>query len=200
MTYIADVLELDLNDFTELEIACDVNHNVVAKVRKLIKDYKNYDMFVNGNRITDENRIIENYGEYFSRSRKKLSKQPTLYFTKKKKGSPILRIYNKTREINEVSKEKEYITQWDGFGNQDIYRIEINVRNEFYKDFADSIRSDEDYSHAWGDINTQDTLLGIEAFRSKIWQFFCDRGVYFRKKRGDRTVITLTDIAHGIAI
>lgn len=200
LTYIADVLEMDLNDFTEVEIACDVNHNVVAKVRKLIKDYENYDMFVNGKRITDENRIIENYGEYFSRSRKKLSKQPTLYFTQKKEGSPILRIYNKTREINEASMEKEYITQWDEFGSQSIYRIEVNVRNEFYKDFANSLRNDADYPHAWGEINVQDALFDLERYRAKVWQFFCDRMVYFRAKWGDKQVITLTDIAQGMAI
>lgn len=200
LTYVADVLNLWLNDFTELEVACDVNHNVVAKVRKLIKDSENYDMFVNGKRIESDDRIIENYIEIYHRTRKKLDRQPTLYFRKKKDGSPIIRIYNKSREINEVSKEKEYITQWDNFGHQDIYRIEINVRNEFYKDFSNNLRNDADYSHAWGDYNVQDALLSIEAYRAKVWQFFCDRGVYFRLKRDDRRTITLGDIAQGIAL
>ena len=200
LTYIADVLELELNNFTELEIACDINHNVVAKVRKLIKDYQNYDMFVNGKRIMSEDRTIENYGEYFSRTRKKLNKQPTLYFTQKKEGSPILRIYNKTREINEASQEKEYITEWDGFGSQPIYRIEVNVKNEPYKSFANSLQSSGDFSNAWGDINVQDALLSVERYKASLWTYFCDRMVYFRAKSGDKQIITLGDIAKGSAI
>lgn len=200
MTYIADVLNLELNDFTEVEIACDINHNVVTKVRKLIKDSENYDMFVNGKRIDSDNRIIENYIEIYHRTRKKLDRQPTLYFKQKKDGSPILRIYNKTREIIEASQEKEYITEWDGFGSQDIYRIEVNVKNEFYKGFADSLRTSSNFSNAWGDINVQDALFDLEGYRAKVWQFFCDRMVYFRQKSGDKQVITLGDIAKGSAI
>lgn len=200
MTYVADVLELGLNNFTEVEIACDINHNVVAKVRKLIKDYQNYDMFVNGKRIISEDRTIENYGEYFSRTRKKLNKQPTLYFTKKKEGSPTLRIYNKSREINEASQEKKYITEWDGFGSQNIYRIEVAIKSEFYKAFADSLQSSDSFSNAWDDINVQDALFDLERYRAKVWQFFSDRMVYFRAKWGDKQVITLTDIANGAAI
>lgn len=200
LTYVADILNLWLNDFTELEVACDVNHNVVAKVRKLIKDSENYDMFVNGKRLESDDRIIENYIEIYHRTRKKLDRQPTLYFRKKKDGSPIIRIYNKSREIKEASTEKDYITKWNDFGHQDIYRIEVNVKNEFYKDFSNSLRTSINFSHAWGDYNVQDALLGTEAFKALLWSFYCDRGVYFRLKRDDRRIITLTDIAQGMAI
>ena len=198
LPYIANILGLRLNNYTEIEIALDVNHNVIAKIRKLIKDHENYDMFLNGKKITDNDRKIEGYLEIYERSRNKLDKYPTLFFKQKKSGSPTIRVYNKTKEI--AASGKEYISEWDEFGRQDIYRIEVNVKNEYYKDFAKSLQDDIRYNAIAGEIEGQDSLLLSDEYKHTIWQYFALRMVYFRSKRGNRDIITLEDIAEGEAL
>lgn len=131
--YIEQHLNLTKNNITTVEIAMDMNFNIVNTIQKLIKDFQNYTMYVNGNIINDESRKIENYGEYFQRSRKKRERYPTIYLTQSKENSPSIKMYNKQVEINEES-GKEYIKQWNDMHGT-MYRCEITVKNEDFKKF-----------------------------------------------------------------
>ena len=197
--YISSVLNLELNNFTEIEVAADVNFNVIPKVQKLVKDYQNYDMIVNGKRVTDENRKLEGYGEYFSRSRVKRDKYPTLYFSQVKNDGLELKIYNKTKEIEEENPQKEYIETWNDFGNQKVYRLELTIKNEQFKKWLDYVRSaDSGLLHEWGDFERSESLLQLQAYKCPLWQFGADRLVYWRN-RATNEVVSLLDVAVGAA-
>lgn len=180
--FIADDLQLEFNNITELEVAYDINFNVSAKLRKLIKDFNNYDMFVNGKKIKDPNRVLDNYHETFKRNRRRLIYPPTLYFEQKKIDAPLLRIYNKSEEIKDNEFAKEYITEWNDFGNSDTYRIEIRLKSNSIKEFLKQFPPD-----------THPLQLAINPYLlASLWCFFTDRMVYFRHTDG--TEITLADL------
>lgn len=121
-----DYLGMKIDTITQIDIAYDCNRNLVANCRKMISDINNYDMIVNGKVITDPDRKIEDYGEFFGRSRRRLERIPTLYFSQQSDRTPEIRIYNKSREIENVS-NKNYITQWNGFGAETYYRSELTL-------------------------------------------------------------------------
>lgn len=195
--YIATSIGLELNNFTEIEVAADVNFNVIAKVQKLVKDYENFDMIVNGKRVTDQNRKIEGYGEYFSRSRAKRDKYPTLYFSQAKNDGLELKIYDKSKEIIEENPQKQYIIDWNDFGEQKIYRLELTIRNEQFKKWLDYVRTgDAGVLREWGDFERSEGLLMLQAYKCPLWQFGADRLVYWRH-RGTNEVVSLLDIALG---
>lgn len=173
---IADDLGLVYNNITEIEIACDTSFNLGAKVRKMVKDYQHYEMFANGKKITDPNRLIDNYHETFSRSRKRLQKYPTIYFDQAKKDAPLLRIYNKSDEIDSNDNEKDYISAWNGFAP--IYRMEVRLKSNSIKEFLKTYTPDMDYPSPL-------QMLQSPHFLFMAWQFFTDRLVFFRKDGED---------------
>lgn len=135
ITYIADDLGLSYNNITTLEIAKDSTRNYVSAVQRYIRDINNYEMFVNGNIVKDENCIIPHYKKMYSSSRKKMSRTPTLYFNQT--DGPELKIYDKRREMEEGEKAKlGYIPQWLEFGDSaPIYRAEVTVRNRDIREY-----------------------------------------------------------------
>ncbi len=213
--YIIDVLGLKLNNFTEIEIALDVNFNILPKVQKLVKDYQNYDMIVNNKRVTDENRKIENYGEYYGRSRAKRDKYPTIYFAQSKSDGLQLRIYDKSREIKEENPHKEYIEAWNGFSNQKVFRVEFTIKNEQFKkwlqnlnstdcpllsDWKQFISEGEDENIAPSEpiedyMRRTEQLLLLQDYKCSLWQFCADRVIYWRDKATNE-VISLLDVAN----
>ena len=198
--YIADVLGLELNNYTEIELACDVNFNVIAKVQKLVKNYEEYDMIVNGKRIADENRKIEGFGEYFGRSRVKRDKYPTLYFKQANSDGLELKIYDKSKEIKEENPQKEYIEVWNDFGSQKVFRLELTIRNEQYKKWLEYVRTGSaGVMREWGDFEASEGLLMLGSYKCPLWQFGADRLVYWRH-RGTNEVVSLLDVARGLAI
>ncbi len=182
--YVADQLGLEFNNVTLTEICMDTNKNIIAALRKYIKDYEGYDMFLNGNLVHDKDRKLENYGEYYSRSRKKISRQPTLYLHQKKQYGLGLKIYNKTIEIKEASCSKDYITDWLGYGKQTIYRAELTIRNTDLRDFCSLTGEDN------GSLLLQ---LTSPEWRNKLWAYSVYRIIYFRSKK-DGKVIELADM------
>lgn len=211
--HIASVLNLEFNSVTELELALDINHNILPALRKMIKDYDNLDMFVNGKRVIDEERTIEDYGEYFTRSRKRLNRTPTIYIKQSKKDGLQLRIYDKTREIFDDNNTKKYIEEWNDFGKSNIYRLEVVIRWEQFKNWLNHVQTSEELPAEWKRYISQGTgehtspsepdkeylgrsiwLLGLKAYRYALWRFCADRLLYFRLKRGGEAVY-LSDIA-----
>lgn len=118
---------MTFNNITELELAFDSNYNYIGKVRRMIKNVGNYDLYLNGRKVTDDE-TLDGYGEYYSRSRIKMSKLPTLYFSQAKDTDMKMRIYDKAKELNESSPQKtERLKTWLGWENIDTLFRDIRT-------------------------------------------------------------------------
>lgn len=187
--WVEQKLHLDKNNLTECEIACDISFNPLPQLLRLIKDTSSYDMIVSGKKVADDERI-SGYGEYFERTRTKRKRYPTIYLSQKKVDSPCLKIYDKLAEITEESK-KNYVIAWNEFNNSPIWRMEVTVKNQDFKEFQDKISTNLE---EWGNIESVVVLLGLEQFKALLWVYITDRLVYFRNKHSNE-VISLLDIA-----
>ena len=187
LDFVEQQLNITKNNVTCVEVAMDVNFNVIHVIQKLIKDYKNFTMYVNGNIINNEGRKIENYGEYFQRSRKRRERYPTIYLTQSKEDSPRLKIYNKTNEIKESG--KSYIQQWNGMPST-MYRVEVTVKNEDFKKFMEIMQGKNDF---YSEIEGVCLHLSVEGYIYLLWQYITDRMLYFKNKSTGE-VIRMLDI------
>lgn len=214
--YIVDILGLELNNNTEIEIALDINFNIVPKVLKLVKDCQNYDMIYNGKRLSDEKRHIDDYDEHYGRSRIKRDTYPTIYFKQSKVDGLKLKIYDKSKEIKEKNPQKEYIENWNGFGCRKVYRIEFTIKNEQFKKWLEYLNSDDcPLLSDWKRFISEDEgeniapkepmedymrrteqLLLLRDYKCALFQFCADRLVYWRDKATNE-FISLVDVANG---
>ena len=170
--YISDDLGLIFNNISTLEIARDSTRNYVTAVQKFIRDFANYEMFVNGHIVRDENRTIPHYRKMYSSSRKKMSRVPTLYFDQS--DGPALKIYDKRKEMEEEEQAKlSYIPQWLSFGDAPIYRAEVTFKNRDIREYMAKIG-----------ITSADKM-------ADMWQYGADRLLYFR----DRTTGNIIRLA-----
>lgn len=198
---VTDILNLKFNNFTEVELAIDTTLNVTRTIRAFIRDYNNYDMFVNGNKIKDESVRIRGYCEIFDRSRKKLSRNPTLYLKQTvSKGIPLhMKAYDKSTELLEESpQKKEYTEAWDDFGDKKIYRLEITIPNDDYKQWLSFLQSgNSPYPKEWMFHDaSQISLLMMDDYKLALLEFCARRMLFFRRKKG-KSDITLLDILDG---
>ena len=182
-------LGLEKNNLTECEISCDINFNPLPQLQRLIRDTTNYDMILNGKKVDDDERIC-GYGEFFERTRTKRKRYPTIYLTQRKLGSPSIKIYDKASEITEES-GKDYILDWNDFNSNTMWRLEVTVKNEDFKEFQERVGKNIE---EWGQIDTVVELLGLEQFKALLWVYIADRLIYFRDKHTNE-VICLLDIA-----
>lgn len=189
LDWIEQYLHLYKNNLTECEIALDLNFNPLPQLQRLLRDTANYDMIVSGKKVADDERIA-GYGEYFVRTRTKRKRHPTIYLSQKKADSPSIKIYDKATEINEES-GKDYISEWNGFNSNTMWRLEVTVKNEDFKAFQERISTNIE---EWGNIESVVVLLGMEQFKALLWVYITDRLIYFRNKHTDE-VISLLDIA-----
>lgn len=188
---IAAVIGLQVNNITVCEIALDSNLNVLNSVRKAVRNTEALDMFVNGKRVAYTNRKIEDYCEVFSSSRERLLMQPCICVKQKRDDGLKMKIYNKSREMDEVSpSKKEYIPEWDDIPqNQTIYRVEVTVRNQ---DIADYCRMKC--------IPPEEALYrlmnNVQNFRTDLWKWCSGRLLYFKDKETGETVDILDTYAY----
>ena len=196
LPYITSTLGLVLNNITLLEIAADTNVNPVPTIRRMIHDHPNYDMILRGKKVADANRKIGGYYETYGRSRERQDRYPTLNFRSEKDPEyPKLRIYNKTREILESS-GKKYEAAWNEYGNHAVFRAEIELRNESYRQWLSHIAP---IKPEWGCLEDAEHLLLSEEYRTAIWLYWTRRMLYFRPKGRRKEVIDLADIISGEA-
>lgn len=175
ITYIADDLGLEFNNITTLEIARDSTRNYVAATQKYIRNYADYEMFENGHIVRDETATIPNYVKAYSSSRKKMSRQPTLYFRHKEQGGPQLKIYDKRKEMEDKERAKlDYLPQWLEFGETaPIYRAEITIRN----------RDIREYMARVGVVGEEAmSILSSTERLADMWRYETDRLLYFRDR------------------
>jgi len=181
---ITKYFDLTFRSVTTLELAIDSNINVISRIRKYIKDYYNYDIVLNGKKIKSEKQTLDLYGEYYERTRKGITKKPTLYFHQKD-NSYSLKVYDKAREIE--TSNKGYISD-----KKHLFRVELTIRNEDIKEFCnslskiDSLSRFEDYFNVLNYIN-DDEFLFLLFFK------YTKRMIYFIDKR-TKVRIYLTDI------
>ena len=136
LLYVLDYYGMTFNNNTEIELAFDSNYNYINKILNLIKDVKKIDLYINGNRVEDDE-TLEGYGEFYSRNRIKRYKTPTLYFSHAKSTDMKMRIYNKAKELEEKSPQKsDQVKEWLGWDNiNELYRIEVVLHNTNVRDF-----------------------------------------------------------------
>jgi hypothetical protein len=131
------------------------------------------------------------------RSRLKLSKLPTLYFSQAKDTDMKMRIYDKAREMNESSPQKtERLKTWLGWEDMsNVYRVEVTLHNTNVRDFME--RFGERLYRESGEHSNVLNLLGMSEFRLAMFLDSADRMIYFRDKR-TREKISLVEVCSGI--
>ena len=181
---IAYSMGLEFNNISSMEIAKDSTRNYISAIQKYVRNYNDYEMFINGHLIKDENRIIPNYKKMYSSSRRKMSRTPTLYFSQS--DGLCLKIYDKRREMNESEPSKlKYIPQWGGFSDSDrIYRAETMIKKRDIRTFLTEIGANEN--------DVLDIITSPEKL-AQMWRYATDRLLYFRS-RANKEVITMADL------
>ena len=188
---IAEDMGLTFNNVTEVEVALDSTANIIYRMRKLIKDVDKYDMYLNGRKV-DEGTPLENYGEFFERTREQLSRVPTLYFKQSKATDMSLKVYDKATELREHSPEKAArYHDWLGWSDTDrIYRAEVTLHNTNVREFCE--RQGKRLAEQ-GEHNNVLGLFGMEEFRLGMLRDATDRMVYFRDRR-DGSKVSVIDL------
>ena len=196
LQYVADFYRMEFNNITELELAFDSTFNYISKVRKMIKDTDAYDLYLNGKKVKDDE-TLDGYGEYYTRSRVKMSKLPILYFSQAKDTDMKMRVYDKARELNENSPNKsERLKEWLGWDTIDkLYRVEVVLHNTNVREFVE--RYGERLYSECGEHSNVLNLLGMSDFRLAMFLDSVDRLIYFRNKR-TREKISLVEVCSGI--
>ena len=196
LQYVADFYGMEFNNVTELELAFDSTFNYISKVRKMIKAVDTYDLYLNGKKVKDDE-TLDGYGEYYTRSRVKMSKLPTLYFSQAKDTDMKMRVYDKARELDENSPNKaERLKEWLGWDTIDkLYRVEVVLHNTNVREFVE--RYGERLYSECGEHSNVLNLLGMSDFRLAMFLDSVDRLIYFRNKK-TREKISLVELASGI--
>ena len=196
LQYVADFYGMEFNNVTELELAFDSTFNYISKVRKMIKAVDTYDLYLNGKKVKDDE-TLDGYGEYYTRSRVKMSKLPTLYFSQAKDTDMKMRVYDKARELDENSPNKaERLKEWLGWDTIDtLYRVEVVMHNTNVREFVE--RYGERLYSECGEHSNVLNLLGMSDFRLAMFLDSVDRLIYFRNKK-TREKISLIELASGI--
>ncbi|MBV3868670.1 hypothetical protein [Phocaeicola coprocola] len=128
--YIEQMLGLVVNNITHLDLALDSSTNYSKALIKLIRD-KDYYPIINGSKITDRKRLIEDI-LYIGVGNLERIKEYSLLI-QQKKNDLSLNSYNKKREVENKSK-KFYIMDRYKNPNQ-LHRLEIRINSDVLKDF-----------------------------------------------------------------
>lgn len=128
--YIEQMLGLVFNNITHLDLALDSSTNYSKALIKLIRD-KDYYPIINGSKITDRKRLIEDI-LYIGIGNLERIKEYSLLI-QQKKNDLSLNSYNKKREVENKSK-KFYIMDRYKNPNQ-LHRLEIRINSDVLKDF-----------------------------------------------------------------
>lgn len=196
LQYVCDYYGLTFNNITEIEIAFDSNYNYISKLRRMIKNTDRYDLYLNGKKVKNDE-TLDGYGEYYKRSRQKLSKLPTLYFSQAKDTDMKMRAYDKAKELKEHSPHKmERLKEWLGWENMDkLYRVEVVMHNTNVREFCE--RYGELLFYEYGEHANILSLLGRLDCRLAMFFDSTNRMIYFRDKTTNEK-ISLMNIAPGI--
>lgn len=141
LDYMTDIMGLEWNNFTNMDLAVDSKTNFSKKIVKLLRD-TNYIPIINGVKIVDRENLIEDI-LYIGIGNLKRIKEYTLLVRQKKaernKSAGLsMMAYNKSREIAHNPK-KEYISQ--AYKNSKrLYRLEVRINSDSMKAFLEHER------------------------------------------------------------
>ena len=143
--YIAGDLGLEYNNCTRVDIALDTNINVLARVKKNIRNHEGLDMYLCRHKVVDADEKLPGYGEYYASTRKRLIKRPEIIIEQAKDEGTRLKMYDKTRELVEHRDDKaDLYYSWLGEDwnreKDHINRLEVSIRNEDLKDIYKKCR------------------------------------------------------------
>ena len=139
--YIEQMLGLQFNNITHLDLAVDASINFSKALVKMIRN-KDYYPIVNGKKITDRKQLIEDI-LYIGIGNLERIKEYSILI-QQKKNDVSLNAYNKKREIKNNS-YKDYIMESYGNPSQ-LHRLEVRINSDAMKDFLS--REHIDYNPA----------------------------------------------------
>ena len=128
--YIEQMLGLEFNNITHLDLALDTTINFSKVLIRMIRN-KDYYPIINGTKITDRKKLIEDI-LYIGVGNLERIREYSLLL-QNKKNDLSLNAYNKKREIENKSK-KFYIMESYGSPRQ-LYRLEVRINSDVMKDF-----------------------------------------------------------------
>lgn len=187
--YVADDLGLVYNNCTRIDIALDTNVNILTRLRKRIRNVDELDMYLCRHKVNGPDIKLDGYGEYYASTRRRLLKRPEIIIGQAKEEGTKLKIYDKSRELQESRPDKtERYFAWLGKDwNRDkdhIFRVEVSIRNEdlkvMWQKMSRLLRPEEMDMPFLSQIQTEKLLA---------WYFFdgLDSLIYFRNtKTGEK--------------
>ncbi len=128
--YVANELELSLNNVTDLHIALDSTVNFAKKIRHA-QFCDDYDVILNGKVRSDKKEVLNEILHLQTGDQHRL-RTLTIYINPKKQDGLSLKIYDKKRELEKSN--KEYIPKWSGITDKN-YRVELTLKNEHLKEY-----------------------------------------------------------------
>jgi hypothetical protein len=191
---ILNTMGVQINNITKIDLTLDSTRNLEREILTKIKD-KQSEMIYKG-RVVEEDEILEDFGEYFQRKRAKRERNATLYFQHKKADGLAMKVYDKTREIEQKS-GKDYIHESNNFGKAKTHRIEVSVKNEEFKKFITHLVADGSATPEQIECLVNYQLSTIINILPLLFSYTTEKLLYFRSK-GRK--ITLTEIATGEAV
>lgn len=195
--YAFDCLGLTFNNVTKIEIAVDVNVNAISRIQQAVSDVDTFHMILLGKNVKDPTEYLDGYYEFYQRSRLRKRRNPTLYIGKQKSsGKVVLRVYDKTRELEQARQDKEEIIKvWDDIGDY-IQRLEISVGKEAFNRFLKHIRKKQ--PNRWDESASLFSALGEDPeLRLKMFAYFSNDLLHFKVKNHDKTQVSLLELVVG---
>lgn len=131
LAYISDVLQLQINNITSLDVAFDCNINFARRIRNAVFD-SSLNVILNG-KLKNNPKEVLNEIIYLQKGNQKRITDLSIYVTQKKKKDGIrLCVYDKTKESQLTN--KSYILEWFG-SKQNLYRTEIRLKAQHLKEY-----------------------------------------------------------------
>lgn len=128
--YVANELELSLNNITDLHIALDSTVNFAKKIKHAqLNDA--YELILNGKLRSNKKKILKEI-LYVQTGDQHRLRTLTVYINPKKQDGLSLKIYDKKLELEKS--RKGYIPIWSGLEDRD-YRVELSVKNEHLREY-----------------------------------------------------------------
>ena len=128
--YVANELELSLNNITDLHIALDSTVNFAKKIKHAqLNDA--YELILNGKLRSNKKKILKEI-LYVQTGDQHRLRTLTVYINPKKQDGLSLKIYDKKLELEKSN--KGYIPIWSGLEDKD-YRVELSVKNEHLREY-----------------------------------------------------------------
>lgn len=169
MDYIADVLNIELNNVTSMDISLDSNINYAKRLKKAVFN-DDLDIILNGKLKNNKEETLNEILYLHTANRKRYTNL-TVYIKQQSKDGFKLCLYDKSREL-EKSK-KYYISKWYQI-DKNNFRSEIRLKAEHIKKYLLAIKCP---------LNMILLKLNEQEFLFNMFTHFANRLIRFRDSR-----------------